>query len=106
MCVGQPFRILSVDGIAALATDGRETKLIDISLVAPVNPGDWVLDFLGAARSVVSEDEALAIRDALDGLAAVMAGGDAGSAFADLDARAPTLPPHLQAALDAGRSEG
>lgn len=106
MCVGHPFRILSVDGIAALASDGRETKLIDISLVAPVGPGQWVLDFLGAARSVVSEDEALAIRDALDGLKAVMAGGDAGNAFADLESRTPTLPPHLQAALDAGRSEG
>lgn len=106
MCVGHPFRILSVEGIAALATDGRETKLIDISLVSPVEPGQWVLDFLGAARSVVCESEALAIRDALDGLAAVMAGGDAGSAFADLESRPPTLPPHLQAALDAGRSEG
>lgn len=106
MCVGVPFRILSVDGIAATATDGRETKLVDISLVAPVAPGQWVLDFLGAARSVVTEDEALAIRAALDGLRAVMAGGDAGGAFADLDNRAPTLPPHLQAALDAGRSEG
>lgn len=106
MCVGHPFRILSVAGIAALATDGRETKLIDISLVAPVEPGQWVLDFLGAARSVVTEDEALAIRDALEGLRAVMAGGDAGNAFADLEARPPTLPPHLQAALDAGRTEG
>lgn len=106
MCMGVPLRILSVDGIAALATDGRETRLIDISLVAPVSPGDWVLDFLGAARSVVSEPEAMAIRAALDGLAAVMAGGDAGRAFADLDNRVPTLPPHLQAALDAGRSEG
>lgn len=106
MCVGLPFRILSVDGIAAMATDGRVTELIDISLVAPIRPGDWVLNFLGAARSVLSEDEARLIRDALDGLSAVMAGGDAGGAFADLESRAPTLPPHLQAALDAGQTQG
>jgi hydrogenase expression/formation protein HypC len=106
MCIGLPFRVLSVDGIAARVTDGRETRLLDISLVAPVEPGDWVLDFLGAARAVVSEAEALAIRAALDGLQAVMAGGDLGAAFANLETRSPTLPPHLQAALDAGRSEG
>jgi hydrogenase expression/formation protein HypC len=35
-----------------------------------------------------------------------MAGGGLGDAFADLDDRTPRLPPHLQAALDAGHSHG
>jgi hydrogenase expression/formation protein HypC len=35
-----------------------------------------------------------------------MAGGTPGDAFADIEARGPTLPPHLQAALDAGRDRG
>ncbi|MCF1709326.1 HypC/HybG/HupF family hydrogenase formation chaperone [Tabrizicola sp. J26] len=106
MCLGIPYRILSVDGISALASDDRETRLIDISLVEPVVPGDWVLCFLDAARSVIDAHEAGRIRDALDGLAAVMAGGDAADAFADLEARGPILPPHLQAALDAGQIQG
>lgn len=103
MCVGIPMQILSVDGIAAQATDGREVQMIDLSLVDDAIPGTWVLTFLGAAREVISADEAATITAALDGLRAVMAGGDLGDAFADLD-RTPSLPPHLQAALDQGKT--
>jgi hydrogenase expression/formation protein HypC len=106
MCLGVPFRILSVDGIAGMATDGIETQLIDLSLVVPVMSGDWVLSFLGAAREVIAPDEAARISAALDGLRSLMAGGDLGDAFADLEARSPALPPHLQAALDAGLPNG
>ena len=106
MCVGIPMRILSVDGIAATATDGREVSRIDLSLLGDLAPGTWVLTFLGTARDIIDEDQAARIGAALDGLRAVMAGGDPGDAFADLDARTPALPPHLQAALDAGRSQG
>lgn len=102
MCVGIPMEILTVDGIAATATDGRDRQVIDLSLVGDVAPGTWVLTFLGAAREVISADDAAKIAAALDGLRAVMAGGDPGDAFADLD-RPPTLPPHLQAALDQGK---
>jgi hydrogenase expression/formation protein HypC len=106
MCMGIPFRILSSDGIAGLATDGTETALIDLSLTGPLPPGTWVLSFLGAAREVIDEAEAGRIAAALAGLRSLMQGGDLGDAFADLDARTPTLPPHLQAALDAGLAQG
>lgn len=104
MCVGVPMQVLSVDGIAARATDGREEALIDLSLTGPVQVGDWILTFLGAAREIITEDEASKITAALDGLRNLMEGNDLGDAFADLDNRAPQLPPHLQAALDAGKS--
>lgn len=106
MCLGIPMQIISVQGIAAHATDGHETALIDLSLTGPVEPGTWVLTFLGAAREVISADEATKISAALNGLRALMLGGDLGDAFADLEARAPQLPPHLQAALDAGDTTG
>jgi len=106
MCIGLPLQIVSVDGIAAEATDGDTRALIDLSLTPGARPGDWVLTFLGAAREVLDAGEAQKIRAALAGLQAVMAGGEAGDAFADLDAREPSLPPHLQAALDAGHSQG
>ncbi|GAA0309837.1 HypC/HybG/HupF family hydrogenase formation chaperone [Rhodovulum strictum] len=106
MCVGLPMRILSVDGIAARASDGADEALIDLSLTPQARPGDWVLTFLGSARAVIDADEAQKIAAALAGLRAVMAGGELGDAFADLDARTPSLPPHLQAALDAGQSQG
>ena len=40
MCVGIPMKILSVDGIAAIATDGTREELIDLSLRALLNPGE------------------------------------------------------------------
>lgn len=106
MCVGRPMQIARIDGIAAEASDGHTAALIDLSLTPDARPGDWVLTFLGAAREVLDPDEAGRIRAALTGLEAVMAGGKPGDAFADLDARSPALPPHLQAALDAGEREG
>lgn len=106
MCLGVPMRLISRDGIAGLARDGEATELVDLSLTPDAVAGDWVLIFLGAAREVMSEAEAMATRRALDGLRSLMAGGGLGDAFADLDDRTPTLPPHLQAALDAGLAKG
>lgn len=106
MCVGIPMRLLAIDGIAGRSQDGDRETLIDLSLLPEARVGDWVLGFLGTARDILPETEALLIRKALDGLSAIMAGGEAGDAFADLDARTPQLPPHLQAALDAGLATG
>lgn len=102
MCVGVPMQITAIEGIAANAVEGNEVHLIDISLTPDVAVGEWVLSFLGAAREVITEDEAQKISAALGGLKSLMAGGDLGDAFADLEARPPQLPPHLQAALDKG----
>ncbi len=106
MCVGVPLRLTEVDGILGRALDGDRAETVDLSLVPDARPGDWVLGFLGTARALLPEDEALKIRAALAGLSALMQGGPLGGAFADLEARPPTLPPHLQAALDAGRTKG
>jgi hydrogenase expression/formation protein HypC len=101
MCLGIPMRVWSADGIVGLAENGER---VDLSLTGPVAPGTWVLTFLGAAREVLEEGEALKIRAAIDGLRSLMAGGDLGDAFADLEARTPELPPHLAAAAAAGRT--
>ncbi|NHB77779.1 HypC/HybG/HupF family hydrogenase formation chaperone [Rhodobacter calidifons] len=106
MCVGIPMQLQAVNGIVGHATDNGQLQLLDLSLLPDARPGDWVLGFLGTAREILPEAEALLIRKALAGLSQVMAGGDAGDAFADLEARTPRLPPHLQAALDAGRTTG
>jgi hydrogenase expression/formation protein HypC len=103
MCVGIPLRLAAVNGIAGITEDGA---LVDLSLTPAARPGDWLLTFLGTAHEVIDAAAAAQITAALEGLRNVMAGGDAGDAFADLDARPPSLPPHLQAALDAGRTTG
>lgn len=106
MCVGVPMQIISVEGIAGLARDGANEELIDLSLTGALEPGTWVLTFLGAAREVISAQEAEQISKALGGLRSLMEGGGLGDAFADLEARPPQLPPHLQAALDNGEKTG
>ncbi len=106
MCIGIPMRVLSADGIVGRATDGEAEALIDLSLTGPLDPGTWVLTFMGAAREVLSQDEAGKIAAAVGALRSVMQGGSAGEAFADLEANGPRLPPHLQAALDAGQTTG
>lgn len=106
MCVGLPLQITTINGIAAEASNGTQREVIDLSLTPDARPGDWVLSFLGAAREVITADEAQKISAALEGLRAVMAGDGPGDAFADLEARGPQLPPHLQAALAAGRTTG
>lgn len=105
MCVGIPLQLIAVDGIRGEVVEDGRPALVDLSLTPEARPGDWVLAFLGAARAVLDPDEAARIAAALAGLRALMAGGEAGAAFADLEARTPTLPPHLQAALDAGLTE-
>ncbi|CAG1010124.1 MAG: HypC/HybG/HupF family hydrogenase formation chaperone [Rhizobiaceae bacterium] len=106
MCVGVPMRLVAIVGIAGHALDGDRLETIDLSLTPEAKPGDWVLSFLGTAHSILEEGEALKIRAALGGLASLMRGGELGDAFADLEDREPELPPHLQAALQAGRSHG
>ncbi|MFV0359477.1 HypC/HybG/HupF family hydrogenase formation chaperone [Tropicimonas sp.] len=102
MCIGKPMRIISVDGVAAQATDGEREYLIDLSLTGPLAPGTHVLTFLGAAREVIGKDEAARIAEALAALQRIMAGGEAGDAFADIEQRGPQLPPHLARALADG----
>ena len=102
MCVGIPMQLASVDGIAGRAVSTQE--LIDLSLTPDAAPGDWVLNFLGAARERLEADEAAKILAAIDGLRSVMLGGNLGDAFEDLEQSGPRLPDHLQAALNAGQT--
>ena len=106
MCVGIPMQITAIDGIAATVTNGGQAETVDLSLTPDAQVGDWILTFLGAAREVITEDEAQKIGAALAGLQSLMNGGPLGNAFADLEDTGPQLPAHLQAALDAGATTG
>ncbi|WP_339109206.1 HypC/HybG/HupF family hydrogenase formation chaperone [Thioclava sp. GXIMD4216] len=103
MCVGIPLQLIAREGIRGDVIEEGQPQVIDLSLTPEAQPGDWLLVFLGAAREVISADEAAKIAAALEGLRALMAGGDLGAAFADLEARSPELPPHLAAAAAQGR---
>ncbi len=102
MCLGIPMRIAAVEGLSARCETGERSEQVDLALVGVQPVGTWVLVFLGSAREVLAPEEAALILRALKGLQQAVAGGDVGDAFADLEAREPTLPPHLEAARRAG----
>ncbi|CCG06898.1 HypC/HybG/HupF family hydrogenase formation chaperone [Pararhodospirillum photometricum] len=98
MCLGVPLRVeqLEEDGAFGLARErGGSVQRLDLRLVAPVTAGQWVLSFAGAARSLLSDEEARQVADALEALEAVMRGENVDHLFADLVNREPTLPPGL-----------
>ncbi len=47
---------------------------VNMMLIGNQPVGTWVLNFLGSAREVLSEDDALLINKAIEGLGAIMAG--------------------------------
>lgn len=98
--MGIPLRVMKVaaDGGEALceSRDGRHLETLDLRLVGPQAPGTWVLAFLGAARSVLTDDEAAQVDNALAAVAAVQRGESIDHLFADLVDREPELPDFLK----------
>jgi hydrogenase expression/formation protein HypC len=98
MCLGIPMQVVAADGNAATCSGRSGTQCIDVSLLGPVVPGEWLLTFLGAARGRLDADEAAQIGRALDALESIERGEplDVAAFFADLVERGPQLPEHLR----------
>ncbi len=122
MCLGIPMKVLRCEGGMALCevepragAQQQEVRQeqVDTILVPDARAGDYLLVFMGIARSRMEQAEAHRLQDALQALATLATTQvDAGMAehivthgFADLCAAPPRLPPHLQAAFDAGQTE-
>ena len=99
MCIAIPMQVISAGSVGAQCVDaqGQEAH-IDLSLVGAVQPGDWLLTFLGAAREIIDAQRAQDINRALAGLAGAMRGDLSAidAAFADLIEREPELPEFLR----------
>jgi hydrogenase expression/formation protein HypC len=97
MCIGVPMRLVVTEAGRAVGEGRGQRESLDLMLVGEQPAGTWVLAFCGAARRVLSEDEARETNAALDALEAVLAGAtDVDIHFADLVGREPTLPDHLK----------
>jgi len=87
MCIGVPVKVIEDRDFTALCTGRNGEEEVNMMLTGPQPEGTWVLNFLGSAREVLSEEDAMKINSALDALAAVMSGdGDV-----DIDAYFPDL---------------
>lgn len=98
MCVGVPMQILECQGEQAVCNDRGTLTTIDMTLVGEQPAGTWVLVFLGAAREVVTPENAALVGQALEAVGLAMYGGDGNidALFPDLAGREPELPPHLR----------
>lgn len=109
MCIGLPMTVVAPAASGphrALCRRGSDLREIDLALVGPQPAGAHLLVFLDTAREVLDEARAAAIEDAVAAVEAVMAGLRPDDAFADIAAREPTLPPHLEEARRRGLATG
>lgn len=102
MCIGVPMQVLDAGPGWALCDNGGSREQIDMRLVGDQPAGAWVLVFLGAAREVLGEAEALKIRDAVEALTLIASGANIDHLFADLIDREPQLPEFLRPQREEG----
>ncbi len=74
MCIGVPVKIIEAGEFMALCRGRNGEEQINMMLIGPQPEGTWVLNFLGSAREVLSEENAGNINKALDGLTAIIQG--------------------------------
>jgi hydrogenase expression/formation protein HypC len=68
------MQVLAVEGRWAGCRGRYGEALIDLCLIGEVEPGQWLMTCLDAARSVMTAEAAALSSAALDALAAVLAG--------------------------------
>ncbi len=97
MCIGVPLQLTEQGETHAWCEADGHREWLDMALVGMQPVGTWVLGFMGAARQVLSVEEAEQARSGRQALAAVLAGSqDVDAFFADLVGREPQLPAHLR----------
>lgn len=95
MCVGMPMQIETIESGFAQVFGRGERRRVDLALVGPCQPGDWLLVFVDSARERIDAARAAEIASALDMLEAAFAGDDERA-----QAAAPFVLPSSMSAAD------
>ncbi len=74
MCIGIPMRVVESGEVSALCEGRGERQRINMLMVGDCPAGSWVMTFLGAAREILTEEEAARINQTLDELESVLRG--------------------------------
>lgn len=95
------MEVVSAGAHHAVCRGRNGLERVDTLITGPVEPGQWVLCFLGAAREVIDAERARLVESALAALDAIATGqGELAelmdSHFADLVGREPQLPAFLR----------
>lgn len=78
MCIGIPVQVIESREFTALCRGRNGEEEINMMLIGPQPEGTWVVNFLGSARDVLTEEEAKNINAAMDELVAAV-NGDSGN---------------------------
>ncbi len=85
MCIGMPMQVTAIEPGHVWCEGRGERRRVNTALVGPLEPGDWLLVFLGDAREHISAERAAEVNAALDLVQDAMQGrsarGDAGFAL-------------------------
>jgi len=92
------MQVVEANETSAICSGRNGRQMINTMLVGEVEPGQWLMTFLDAAREIIDAEQAALVNAALDGLQSVADGGeiDIDRYFADLANREPVLPDFLR----------
>ncbi|NJD35697.1 MAG: HypC/HybG/HupF family hydrogenase formation chaperone [Betaproteobacteria bacterium] len=101
MCLALPMQVIRMEGSTALCEGRNGVERVDTLITGPLQSGQWILSFLGAAREVVDAGRAAQVEEALTALESILNGTGSVDAmihagFADLIDREPQLPEFLR----------
>ena len=74
MCIAIPVMVIKPGEFISTCRGRNGEEQVNMMLVGEQPEGTWLLNFLGSAREVLTENDAKNIDKALDGLAAIMSG--------------------------------
>ena len=74
MCIGVPVQVLEAGDFVQRCHGLNGEETVNMMLLGEQPVGTWVLNFLGTAREVLSEEDAANINKALQGLNEIMNG--------------------------------
>ena len=74
MCIGVPVQVIEAGECMALCRGLNGDEQVNMMLTGAQPVGTWVLNYLGSAREVLSEEDAMSLNRALEGLSAIMNG--------------------------------
>ena len=94
MCVGTPVQLVQSGEVMSLCRGRNGDEDVNMLLIGQQPVGTWVLSFLGWAREILDEQQAIEINLALDGLQEIMDGADT----IDVDHHFPGLGQPLEEA--------
>ena len=76
MCLGTPVQVVKSGEVVSLCHGRNGDEDVNMLLIGQQPVGTWVLTFLGWAREILDEQQAIEINLALDGLQEIMDGAD------------------------------